>query len=95
MIEIKCDFCGKIIEEIHNKGNTEPSELVILQEDMCDDCKKEDLTKKWDSNKEELEEEWDIVEKEKRRFFEVSVKNKKGDWEIEKKKDFFGSFFVE
>lgn len=93
MIEIKCDFCGEKITTKTNKGGK--VKAFRLEENICDECKKTDLNKKWDSDKKKLDKEWIIIEKEKKNFFKNLLRNQKKDWLKQKRKYFFGNFFVE
>lgn len=93
MLEIICDFCGEKITTKQNKGGEVKS--FRLEENICDECKRADLNKRWDSNKEKLDEEWLVVENEKKNFFKNLLNKQKKDWKEKKRKDFFGNFFVE
>lgn len=93
MLEIKCDFCGEKITTKENKGGE--VKPFRLEENICDKCKKADLDKRWKSNKKKIDNEWIKVEKEKNNFFKNLLINQKRDWLKQKRKDFYGNFFVE
>ena len=93
MIKIICDFCGENIVTKTNKGGKVKS--FRLEENICEKCKKKNLNSEWELNKNKLNEEWSVIEKEKRKFVNSLLKCQKKDWEKQKKKEFFGTFFIE
>lgn len=90
-VEIRCDFCDKIIETRGGENQTKDS--VEVKEYICEECKAVDLQQTWADSQGNLEDEWVKVEKEKRNFFENLLKNQKKKLTIEKKKKHFGSFY--
>ena len=93
MLEIRCDFCKKTITTRQNKGG-EPK-AFRLEENICDACKKADLGKRWEKQHIKIEEEWTKVIHERRKFFEALLKHQEKEFIIQKKKEHFGSFFIE
>lgn len=93
MLEIKCDFCNKFITTKQNKGGI--PKKFRLEENICDECKKGDLGTMWIANQLKRDQEWNIMKTEKRKFFESLIKHQEKEFIVQKKKEHFGSFFIE
>ena len=94
-VEIRCDFCDKLIKTKKGKNHPTTIDSVEVKEYICKDCKTTDLQQSWKDLKNSLDKEWIKIEKEKRNFFKSLLENQKKEWLIEKKKKHFGTYYKE
>lgn len=94
-IEIKCDFCNKLIQKVDGKNIIVATDSVDVLEYICDDCKTTDLQQTWDDEQNNLEDGWVKIENEKKNFLKCLLKKQKKTWLKEKEKSHFGSFYKE
>ena len=94
-IEVKCDFCNKLIETKRGKGQKSGNETVEVKERICDSCAEADLNEVWDEMQDQVDEEWSVIEAEKQNFVKQLLINQKRDFRKKKKKELFGTHYKE
>ena len=94
-IDIRCDFCGNIIEIKQTKAKTVSNETIKMIERACSNCDIVRLDRTWQEIQPDLDAEWERIAAEKRRFFENLLSKQRQEFFQQKKKEHYGSFHKE